>query len=142
EVHAQRKAVQLDQQVLAPAADRADPLAAQALDVDLAAVAFHGDDGAADERLRLVAQDDQAGAFGHGGDFRRDDIPGTTKRCRQLQGWKPLLRGSGPQLMAICIRFDPIQGLARRFCRLLTLVLWPSAVQTRIRTRWSWTKES
>src|SRR5690606_37178682 len=66
EVDAQDEAVEIQQEVLAPAADRADLAAAHALDV-LADVARNLADHLAGELLRLLAQDDDGGAFGHTG---------------------------------------------------------------------------
>src|SRR5690606_16057739 len=66
EVDAQDEAVEIQQEVLAPAADRADLAAVHALDV-LAAVARNLADHLAGELLRLLAQDDDGGAFGHTG---------------------------------------------------------------------------
>src|SRR5204863_4139116 len=65
EVDPQRKRRQLDQEMLAPAAQRDDALADEALLVD-PRVALDGNDAPADEALRLVPQADDRRPFGHG----------------------------------------------------------------------------
>src|SRR5690606_33100162 len=65
EMHAQREAVERQQEVLAPAADVAHHHALHAADV-LAAVAGHLANGQAGELAGLLLEDDDGRALGHG----------------------------------------------------------------------------